>query len=210
MIPKSLLKKVKGLEISTRKVVNSHLAGEYKTAFKGQGMTFADFREYVAGDDVRSISWALTARTGKTYVKKFEEERELNLMLVVDVSKSLDVTSRKKTKAALATEIAALLSMSAVHNKDPVGLLLVSDRVEHLVPPQKGKGHSQRILRDLLYVQPSSAQTDLSKAFVALMSSLKKRSVVVVLSDFLDTSYESSLKHLGKRHDVIAVLIEDG
>ncbi len=209
MIPKHVLKKVKSLEIATRRLVNNQLAGEYKTTFKGQGMTFSDFREYVSGDDVRAISWTLTARTGKPHIKKFEEERELTLMLVVDISGSENFGSRGQIKGWVAAEIACMVALSAAKNKDPVGLMMVSDSVEHMVPPKKGKGHVQRILRDLLYFQPESIRTQLSKAFVALQSYLKKRSVVLVISDFVDSGYESALKHLSKKHDVICVIVDD-
>ena len=157
-IPQDVLKKVKLLEIRTRKLVNNLFAGEYHTVFKGQGMTFADFREYVPGDDVRTISWALTARAGKPYIKKFDEERELTLMLAVDVSASSEFGSGEYFKGEVMVHLAALLAFAAVKNKDQVGLVLFSDQVEHYVPPGKGRGHVHRILRDLLQFARPAAQ----------------------------------------------------
>ncbi len=208
-IPKEVLKKVRMLELSTRKLVNSVLVGEYKTVFKGQGMTFSDFREYVPGDDVRSISWALTARTGKTYIKKYEEERELSLILAVDVSGSADFGSGQKLKSQALSELACLLAWSAQKNRDQVGLLLFSDIIEHYVPPRKGRGQIHRILRDLIYFKPKSKGTDLSKALHHLLGLQKKRSIIVVLSDFQTDKYEYALAQLSRKHDVIAVQIED-
>ena len=208
-LPSEILKKVKLLEINTRKQVNNQFAGEYHTMFKGQGMTFADFREYVPGDDVRAISWPLTARTGKPYIKKFDEERELTMVLAVDVSGSPDFGTGEFFKGEVMTHIAALLAFSAVKNKDQVGLLLFSDQVEHYVPPGKGRGHVHRILRDLFYFKPKSRRTKLSAGFTYLQGILKKRAAIFVLSDFLDESFETSLRLLGKKHDVTAVVVQD-
>lgn len=208
-LPKEILKQVKGLEISTRKVVTSSLAGEYKTHFKGQGMTFSEFREYVPGDDIRHISWPLTARAGRPFIKKFEEERELTMMLVMDISGSLNFGSGEKTKAWVATQVAALLAFAAKQNRDPVGLLMFTDQVEHMVLPGKNPGHVQRILRDILYLNPKSRGTDLNTALYRLNAFLRKRSVVVIVSDFLDQKFESNLRQLGKKHDVVGVLIDD-
>lgn len=209
ILPPEILKKVKLLEISTRKLVNNIFAGEYHTSFKGQGMTFAEFREYVPGDDVRSISWTLTAKAGKPYIKKFDEERELTVILVVDVSASNDFGSGLLLKSEAMLRIAALLAFSAVRNKDQVGLMLFSDRIEHFVPPKKGKGQVQRILRDLLFFQPKGRKTNLDLALKHLYSVLKKRATIFVMSDFLDRNYDSSLKLLGKKHDVVAIVMQD-
>lgn len=209
VLPAEILKKVKLLEISTRKLVNNLFAGEYHTAFKGQGMTFSDFREYVPGDDVRTISWALTARAGKPYIKKFDEEREMTLMLVVDISGSTDFGSGEYFKGEVMVHLAALLAFSAVRNKDQIGLLLYSDQVEHFVPPGKGRGHVQRILRDLYYHKPKSRKTKLSTALQYLSGILKKRTVVFILSDFFDQGFDSSLRLLGRKHDAIAVVVND-
>ena len=156
-LPPEILKKVKLLEISTRKLVNNIFAGEYHSAFRGQGMTFSEFREYIPGDDVRAISWPITARLGKPYIKIFEEERELTLMLVVDVSGSGDFGSGEYLKGEVIAHLAALLSFSAAKSSDPVGLILFSDQIEHFVPPKKGRGHVYRILRDLYYFKPKSS-----------------------------------------------------
>ncbi|GIL16301.1 MAG: hypothetical protein BroJett040_00520 [Oligoflexia bacterium] len=209
MLPAEILKKVKLLEISTRKLVNNVFAGEYHTAFKGQGMTFAEFREYVPGDDVRSISWPLMARTGKPFIKKFDEEREMSLFLVVDISGSTDFGSGEYFKGEAMTHLSALLAFSAVRNKDQVGLLLYSDQVEHFVPAGKGRGHVQRILRDLYYHKPKSRRTSLSSALEYLSGVLKKKSLVFILSDFYDEGFDSSLRMLGRKHDVAAIVVRD-
>lgn len=208
-LPPEILKKVKLLEISTRKLVNNIFAGEYHTAFKGQGMTFSDFREYVPGDDVRTISWALTARAGKPYIKKFDEERELLLILAVDVSGSSDFGTTQYFKGEVMTQVAALLAFSAVKNKDQVGLLLFSDQVEHFVPPGKGRGHVNRILRDLLYFKPKSRQTSLAVGLSYLQGAIKKRATIFVVSDFMDQGFDVPLRLLGRKHDVTAIVVSD-
>lgn len=208
-LPKEVLQKVKRLEINTRKLVNNIFSGEYHTVFKGQGMTFADFREYVPGDDVRSISWALTARTGKTFVKTFEEERELTLILAVDVSGSNDFGTGNYFKGEIMIHLAALLAFSAQKNNDQVGLLLFSDQIEHFVPPKKGRGHIHRILRDLYYYKPRSPRTQISSAASYLQGVLKKKASVFIFSDFYDQGYDQSLRLLGRKHDVVACVIED-
>ncbi len=208
-LPPEILKKVKLLEISTRKLVNNLFAGEYHTAFKGQGMTFADFREYVPGDDIRHISWPLTARTGKPFIKKFDEEREMTLMLLVDVSGSTDFGSRDLFKGEVMAHLAALLAFSAARNNDQVGLLLFSDQVEHFVPPKKGHGHVQRLLRDLYYHEPKSRETKLEPALRFLQGVLKKRAAIFVMSDFFDNSYDEALRMLGRKHDVVSVVVRD-
>jgi uncharacterized protein (DUF58 family) len=208
-LPPEVLKKVKLLEIHTRKLVNNLFGGEYHTAFKGQGMTFADFREYVPGDDVRTISWALTARTNKTFIKKFEEERELTLILAVDISGSTDFGSGGYFKGEVMTHLAALLALSAVKNNDQVGLLLFSDQIEHYVAPKKGRGHVHRLLRDLYYYKPHSSKTKIEVMVHYLQGLLKKKASIFILSDFLDSGYEQSLRYLGRKHDVVACVIRD-
>lgn len=208
-LPPEILKKVKLLEISTRRLVNNLFAGEYHSAFKGQGMTFSEFREYVPGDDVRSIAWALTARAGKPYIKKYDEEREMTLMLAVDVSGSEDFGSRNYFKGEVITHLAALLSFSAVKNKDPVGLLLFSDQVEHYVPPRKGRGQIHRILRDLYYFKPRSRRTSIDTAMTYLQGVLKKRANVFLFSDFYDYGFDRSLAMIGKKHEAVAVVVAD-
>lgn len=208
-LPPEILKKVRLLEISTRKLVSSLLTGSYHSSFKGQGMTFSEFREYVPGDDVRNISWTLTARTGKTHIKKYDEERELTLMLVVDVSGSLDFGTGKDFKGEIATHLSALLGFAAQKNGDHVGLLLFSDQVEHFVPAKKGRGHINRILRDLYYQKPLHRATKILSAVQYLQGVLKKKSIVFVLSDFNDPSFAEALKTMSKKHDVVAIVVDD-
>lgn len=208
-LPPELLKKVKLLEISTRKKVNNLFLGEYHSAFKGQGMTFSEFREYVPGDDVRLISWPLYARTEKVYIKKHDEEREMTVILAVDVSGSQDFGSKTYFKGEVAAHIAALISFTAVANKDAVGLVLFSDQIELYVPPKKGRGQCMRIIRELYYHKPASRGTKISLAVDHLLGVLKKKAHVFVISDFLDQGFESSLRRLGKKHDTAAVILED-
>lgn len=208
-VPAEILKKIKRIEIDTRKMVNNIFSGEYHTKFKGQGMTFSDFREYVAGDDVRNISWTLMARAGKPYVKTFEEERELTMMIVVDVSGSNDFGSRDNFKGETLAYVAATLAFSAIRNNDHVGLLLFSDEVELYVPPKKGKLHVYRILREILFFKPKSTKTKISSALDFLRGVLKKRATIFVLSDFQDKDYDNSLTYLEKKHEVIAGLVTD-
>lgn len=208
-LPPELVKKIKLLEISTRKRVNNLFLGEYHSAFKGQGMTFSEFREYVAGDDVRTIAWPLTARTGKVHIKKYDEERELTVMLAVDVSGSQDFGSQTYFKGEVAAHVAAMLSFAAVGNKDAVGLMLFSDQVELFVPPKKGRGQVMRILRDLYYHKPASKGTNLTLALNHLQGALKKKAHVFVISDFLDKTFEGQLRRLSKKHDTVAIVLED-
>lgn len=209
MLPATVRKKVKRLEIRTKKLVDNLFGGEFRTAFRGQGITFSEFREYVAGDDVRAISWPVTARTGKTFIKKFDEEREQTVVLAVDISGSVDFGSGEYLKGEVINHISALLALSASRNRDQVGLLLFSDQVEHFVPPKKGHGHVQRILRDLYYFKPSSHRTRLEPGLRHLQRVLKKRSLVFLLSDFLDEGFEKSLRSLGQKHEVVAISVED-
>ncbi len=211
-VPADILKKVKRIEIDTRKMVNNIFSGEYHSQFKGQGMTFADFREYVAGDDVRAISWTLTARAGKPFIKTYEEEREMTLMLAVDVSGSQDFGSKNYFKGETLTYIAATLAFSAVKNNDQVGLLLFSDEVELYVPPKKGRAQVYRILRELLYFKPQRTGTKISSALEYLRGVLKKRATIFVLSDFRnpnDPQFDQALRLLERKHEVIAGVVAD-
>lgn len=209
-LPAEIVKKVKLLELNTRKLVNSTFAGQYQSAFKGQGMTFSDFREYVPGDDVRAISWNLTARTGKTHIKKYEEERELTLILAVDVSGSMGFGSKNHLKGEVITNLAALLGFAAAKNNDNVGLLLFTDQVEHFVPPKKGRGHIQRLLRDLYYHQPKTQKTKISEAVDYLSGILKKRATIFLMSDFMsDEPFGQLLKRLSRKHELISVVVSD-
>ena len=203
------LKQVKLLEINVKKLVSSLFAGEYKTSFKGQGMTFADFRQYIPGDDIRHISWNLTAKAGKPYIKKYDEERELTMILVVDVSGSSDYGAGPHLKKDIMTQLSAMLALTAIKNKDCVGLLLFSNQVEHFLPPKKSRQHIYQILHDILYFIPQQKGTHLSEVFEYLMNVLKKRSSLFIFSDFLDQNFEKSLSILAQKHDVVAVQVTD-
>lgn len=208
-VPKEILKQVRMIEIKTRKLVNNLMAGEYHTMFRGRGMTFAEFREYVPGDDIRSISWNVTARQGKPFIKKYDEERELTLMLAVDISGSGDIGSHNMIKGEVMAMIAAVLGFSAVKNNDQVGLILFSDRVEHFVPPKKGRAHILRILRDLLSFVPKGRGTNISVATDYIAGFLKKKSSVFIMSDFMSSDFQASLRTLGRKHDCVAVIVQD-
>jgi uncharacterized protein (DUF58 family) len=209
MIPREILRKVRRIEITTRGLVNEVFSGEYHSVFKGRGMDFAEVREYQYGDDIRSIDWNVSARQGHPYVKVFEEERELTVMLVVDVSASGDFGSRERLKGEVAVEICALLAFSAIKNNDKVGLLIFSDRIEKFVPPRKGRRHVLRVLRELLYHQPEGRRTDIAGALEYLTRVLKRRSVVFLVSDFLGEGYRKAMSVTGRRHDLVAIQMED-
>lgn len=209
MIPRELAKKIRYLQIYTSKAVNDLLAGEYHSVFKGQGMEFEEVRGYQIGDEVRSIDWNVTARMGEPFVKRFREERELTVLFAVDLSASGDFGSVEKLKNEAAAEICALLAFSAIKNNDKVGLVVFTDSVELFVPPAKGTSHVLRLIRDLLGFQPRQVRTDISQAVGFLGKVTRKRSVVFLVSDFLESGFERSLRSLSKRHDVIAVSIAD-
>ncbi len=206
---KELLKKVRLLEIKTRGMVNEIFSGEYHTVFKGRGMNFSEVREYSYGDDIRDIDWNVTARMRNPYIKVFEEERELVLMLIVDVSSSGNFGSEKNLKKEIATELGAILAFSAIKNNDKVGLILFSDKIEKFVPPKKGKSHVFRIIRELLYYTPVSDKTSLETALEYFNNVQKKRSTAFLISDFLDDNYEKGLQIASKRHDLIGVELYD-
>jgi len=209
MIPREILKQVRRIEISTRGLVNEVFSGEYHSVFKGRGMSFAEVREYEYGDDIRSIDWNVTARTGQPFVKIFEEERELTVMLLVDVSASGDFGSRERLKGELAVEICALLAFSAIKNNDKVGLVIFSDHVEKFVPPRKGRRHVLRVLRELLYHRPEGRGTDIASALEYLTHVQRKKAVTFLVSDFRDDGFEKALAVAGRRHDLIAVRLAD-
>ena len=209
MIPREILKKVRRVEIRTRGLVNEVFSGEYHSVFKGRGMNFAEVREYQYGDDIRSIDWNVTARTGHPFVKVFEEERELTVMLVVDVSASGDFGTRERMKGEVAVEICALLAFSAIKNNDKVGLIIFSDRVEKFVPPRKGRPHVLRVLRELFSHQPQGRGTDIRGALEYLTHVIKRRAVVFLVSDFKAPRFEKPLSVAGRRHDLIAVHLGD-
>jgi uncharacterized protein (DUF58 family) len=209
MIPRELAKKIRYIQIYTSKAVNDVLAGEYHSVFKGQGMEFEEVREYQIGDEVRSIDWNVTARMGEPFVKRFREERELTVLFAVDLSASGDFGSTDKLKNEVAAEICALLAFSAIKNNDKVGLVVFTDTVELFVPPAKGTSHVLRLIRDLLNFKPRQARTDIAAAIDYLGKVARKRAVVFLVSDFMESGFERSLRALGKRHDVIAVSIAD-
>ena len=206
-----LLKKVRNIEIKTRGAVNNLFAGEYHAAFKGRGMSFAEVREYHTGDDVRDIDWNVTARLSRPYVKVFEEERELTVMLLVDVSGSLDFGSGQTSQRELLTEVAATLACSASRNKDKVGVIFFSDHIEKFIPPQKGRRHILRIIRELLEYQPKSRRTDVAAALDELMRVMRRRCIAFVLSDFLCPiePMRRPLMVAARRHDVVALRMAD-
>ncbi len=209
MIPKEILRKVRRVEISTRGLVNDVFSGQYHSVFKGRGMDFAEVREYQFGDDIRTIDWNVTARVGSPYIKIYEEERELTVMLVVDVSASGDFGSVERMKGEIAVEICALLAFSAIKNNDKVGLIIFSDRIEKFVPPRKGRSHVLRVLRELLYFEPEGRGTDVGMALEYLSRVVRRRAVVFVVSDFMAHDYRRPLSVAGRRHDLVAIHIFD-
>ena len=209
MIPREILKQVRRVEITTRGLVNEVFSGEYHSVFKGRGMNFAEVRAYQYGDDIRSIDWNVTARTGTPFVKVFDEERELTLMLVVDVSASGEFGSRSRMKGEVAVEICAVLAFSAITNNDKVGLIIFSDRIEKFVPPRKGRRHVLRVLRELLYFRPEGRGTDIAGALEYLARGVRRRAVVFVVSDFFATGYQRALAVAGRRHDTIVIRMGD-
>ena len=209
MIPREILKKVRRIEISTRGLVNEVFSGEYHSVFKGRGMNFAEVREYNYGDDIRSIDWNVTARTGHPFVKVFDEERELTVMLVVDVSASGDFGTRERMKGEVAVEICALLAFSAIKNNDKVGLIIFSDHVEKFVPPRKGRRHVLRVLRELLFHRPEGRGTDIAAALEYLNHVQRKKAVTFLVSDFRDDGFDKALAVAGRRHDLVAVRVGD-
>ena len=209
METKDLLKKVRKIEIKTRRLSNNIFGGEYHSAFKGRGMTFSEVRSYQFGDDVRSIDWNVTARYNEPFVKVFEEERELTLILLVDVSGSKLFGTDNVLKKNIVTEISATLAFSALQNNDKVGLILFSDKVELYIPPSKGKTHVLRIIRELIEFKPMSKKTDIAEALQFLIGVIKKKSIAFILSDFLSDEYEKTLKICANKHDVTGIRIYD-
>lgn len=209
MDTKAILKKVRKIEIKTRRLSDHVFGGEYHSTFKGRGMTFSEVREYQFGDDVRAIDWNVTARYHKPFVKVFEEERELTLMLLVDISGSEHFGTTDQPKKEVVVEIAATLAFSALQNNDKVGLILFSGEVELCIPPKKGKRHVLRIIRELLEFTPKSRQTNLSGALKFLANVLKKKAIVFVLSDFIAEDYDTTLRIVGNKHDVTGIRVFD-
>ncbi len=209
VIPQELLRKIRRIEIRVRRILNTAFLGEYHSVFRGRGMEFSEVREYIPGDDIRAIDWNVTARLGYPYVKQFVEERELTVLLAVDVSASGNYGSGGLSKRDIATEVAALLAFSASRNNDKVGLVAFSDRVEKYVPPRKGRQHVLRVIRELLFLEPQGRGTQIAEALGYVDRLQKRRSVVFLISDFLSEGYEPRLRVTSRRHDVIAIAIND-
>ncbi len=204
-----LLKRVRKIEIKTRGLSKNIFAGEYHSAFKGRGMAFSEVREYQYGDDIRSIDWNVTARFNHPYIKIFEEERELTVILLVDISGSRNFGTQTQLKKNMITEIAAVLSFSAIQNNDKIGLIMFSDQVEKFIPPKKGRQHVLRIIHELIDYQPKSQGTDISEGLRYFSNAIKKRSTAFLISDFIDEDYEEAMRIANKRHDLIALNIYD-
>ena len=209
MSTSALLKKVRKIEIKTKGLSNHIFAGEYHTAFKGKGMAFSEVREYQPGDDVRSIDWNVTARYNAPFVKVFEEEREMTVMLLIDVSASGNFGTQEQFKRELATELSAILAFSAIKNNDKVGVIFFTDKVEQFIPPKKGKSHILRIIREVLAFQPTGKGTDIAGALKYFNSVIKKRSICFILSDFMSNEFDRPLKIASKKHDLVALRIHD-
>ena len=207
--PKEILKKIRRLELRTRRLVSSTFAGQYHSVFKGRGMNFEEVREYAPGDEIRSIDWNVTARMNAPYVKKFTEEREMTVMLVVDVSASGTFGSVELSKRELAAEVASILAFSAINNNDKVGLLLFSDDVELFIPPKKGRLHTLRLIREMLYFDPKGRGTNLAGALDYLNRVISRRAVVFMISDFIAPNFEKALTVSSRRHDVVAMPVSD-
>ena len=209
MLPREILRKVKRIEIRTRGLVDSFFGGEYHSSFKGRGMTFSEVREYQPGDDVRLIDWNVTARSGSPFIKVFEEERELTVILLVDISSSGSFGSKNYQKKGISAEIASVLGFSAIKNNDKVGLILFSNDIVKYIPPKKGKSHVLRVVRELLYTKPDFKGTSIKKALEFLMKVTKRKAVVFLLSDFLDEGFLDSLKITARKHDLVGINIFD-
>jgi uncharacterized protein (DUF58 family) len=209
MLSPELIQKIRQIEIYTSRMVNASFAGQYESVFKGRGMQFEEVREYTPGDDVRSIDWNVTARAGKAYIKRFVEERELTVILAVDLSGSGNFGTREKLKNELAAEFCAVLAFAAIKNNDKVGLLIFTDQIELFIPPKKGTSHVLRLISDVLYFKIPNKKTNISLALEYLGRVVRKRATVFMVSDFLAENFKRSLSLLNKRHDVIAVHVQD-
>jgi uncharacterized protein (DUF58 family) len=209
MLPKDIVRKIRRIQITTSRLVNESLAGEYHSVFKGRGMEFDEVREYQHGDDVRTIDWNVTSRAGRPFVKRYVEERELTVLLLIDMSASGAFGSRDKLKSEIIAEIAALLAFSAIKNNDRVGAILFTDCVEKFIPPRRGSTHVLRVIREVLFYKPEHAGTSIQKALELLNLVVHKRSVVFLISDLLDQGFEQSLKIANRRHDVVIIQIID-
>jgi len=209
MDTKDIIKKVRKIEIKTKRLSNHIFSGEYHSSFKGRGMTFSEVRQYQFGDDVRAIDWNVTARYNEPYIKVFEEERELTMMLMVDISGSESFGTQNSFKKDIVTEIAATMAFSATQNNDKIGLILFSDQIELYIPPKKGKSHVLRIIRELVEFEPKSKKTDITVALKFIAGVLKKRAIVFLISDFMSADFEHTLKIAAKKHDITGVRVYD-
>jgi len=209
MISSEIIRKVRLIEIKTRHIVNNLFGGEYHSAFKGMGMEFAEVREYTPGDDIRAIDWNVTARTGKPFIKKYNEERELTVMLMIDVSASGFFGTGESLKSDIMIELASILIFSAIKNNDKVGLLLFSDRVENFIPPKKGKSHALRIIREMIYHPAKYNNTNIALALEHIQKVIKRKSIIFLMSDFWDQSFHRSMKLINNKHDLINIHILD-
>ena len=205
-----LLKRVRRVEITTRGLSDRIFAGEYHSAFKGRGMAFSENREYQHGDEIRTIDWNVTARMGHPYVKVFEEERELTVFLLIDISGSNTTGTRSKSKMELITELSAVLAFSAMGNNDKVGAILFTDRIERFIPPKKGRSHILRIIREIIETSPEGRGTDINSALGHFLSAMKKRTIAFLISDFRDSGFDQTLRQAGRRHDRDAGERSDG
>ncbi|MBI4051423.1 MAG: DUF58 domain-containing protein [Elusimicrobia bacterium] len=204
-----ILKQVRRIEIKTGRLVSETFAGEYLSVFKGRGMEFSEVREYSPGDDIRSIDWNVTARTGKPFIKRYVEERELTVVLACDYSGSLGFGTREKLKSETAAELGAILAFSAMQNNDKVGLALFTDQVERFIPPRKGRFHNLRLIRELLTFRPTHIQTNITESLKTISRMLKRRAILFLVSDFIDSNFEPALRQLSMKHDLIPVILED-
>ncbi len=209
MVEQEIFKKVKKIEIITRRLVQDVFSGEYQSIFKGQGMEFSEVREYTIGDDIRMIDWNVTARMGTPYIKKYVEERELTVMLLIDMSASSKFGTSKELKSDMAAEISALLAFSAIKNNDKVGMIIFTDKVEKYIPPKKGRSHILRLIREILYFQPQHHKTDLNVALDYLNRVSKRKSIVFIISDFVSPDYKNTISIANKKHDLIAISLTD-
>lgn len=209
MLPEDIIRKIRGIELRTKRFVNDVFSGEYHSVFKGRGIEFAEVREYGIGDDVRLIDWNVTARMGHPYIKTFEEERELTVMLVVDASGSGMFGSKGTFKGDLAAEVSAVLAFSAIKNNDRVGLVMFTDRIELYIPPQKGRKHVLRVIREILYFRPDGIKTNITVALEHINRMLKRKSIVFLISDFIDSGYEKAVTIAARKHDLISITVSD-
>jgi uncharacterized protein (DUF58 family) len=209
MIPREVLKQIRRIEIRTKRLVNDLFSGEYHSTFKGQGMEFEEVRQYEPGDDIRLIDWNVTARTGFPHIKKFREERELSVVLMVDASSSGRFGTRERFKSETAAELAAVLAFAAIKNNDKVGMIIFTDRIEKFIPPQKGRHHVLRLIREVLYFEPEGSGTDIGGALEYLSKVIRRQSVVFLISDFLSSDFLKPLQIANNKHDLVAVRITD-